>query len=98
MDIVAFNGISCEEKPLEEWAHWVCSHLKPIAKAPGSGEALAVTRILLGCNRSSEVFVFVHGPLPDLSDRAARAPELAQDGTSVSCNRCWCALYLASAL
>ena len=98
MGVVAFNGIPCEEKPLEEWTHWVCSHLKSITKAPGSSEALAVTRILLGRNRSSEVFVFVHGPLPDLSDRAVYVPELAQDGPRISCNRCWCALYPASAL
>jgi hypothetical protein len=95
MSTVVFRGQQCNEQPTEEQAHWVCAHLKPIVSGESTGVPLQVCRILVGCNRSAEVFVVVSGAGTALTsiESSLIAPPLARDGTHITCGTCWVDLH-----
>jgi hypothetical protein len=97
MPTIQFDGTICEEKSPAEWEHWVCPHLKSLLASTTLQSAPRVVRILHGLNKSSEIFVFIAGPLPK-EPAIANFTTLAHEPSRISCNACWCALYAAEAL
>jgi len=99
MTVEFFQGIPCEQRPLDEWEHWVCSHLRPLVNPPGSGQPSEISKILISCNRSTEIFIFATGSVPDAAFLASvNVPDQLRIGQScVSCDTCWSSLYAASA-
>lgn len=97
MALVNFGGRQCYEKPLEEWQHWVCSHLQAVVAAPGAGGAGEVVKVLLSGDKSSEIFIFVRGPIPSAVSVAGPS-ELSFGNSAIGCNKCWSSVYEINAL
>ena len=93
MSTVEFEGQLCYEKPLPEGTHWVCNHLKKLLDSGVLGQSLGIRRILVGGNKSAEVFLFAseHVDVASLPDSVVAAP-LARDGDRIGCNSCWTTL------
>lgn len=91
MDIIEFNGYRCIERPLNEWKKYVCKHLAPYACNPSHESQTAIVRILQDGSKSSEIFLFIKGPLPVVSDRAESPVNGNQ--SVITCNSCWINIY-----
>ncbi|TCV94556.1 hypothetical protein EC912_10339 [Luteibacter rhizovicinus] len=89
MSIVEFEGQLCYEKPLSESAGWICEHLKPLLASNGQRDPPTVLRILVGGNKSSEVFLFASecSDSEFLSDTAVMA-SLIKGRDRIGCNSC----------
>ena len=98
MSIAVFRGIQCEEKPVQVWEHWICTHLKPFINGAATGKPLVVERILVGCNKSSEVFVFVSGALLADIQSSLITPPLTRKDSRISCDTCWVDIYSVEGL
>lgn len=93
MSTIVFEGQPCDEKPLAERGHWICQHLSRFIESIGVDEAALVTRILVGENKSTEIFVFARRPSTlGLQIIPNPAPPLVLDGSRVSCETCWSTL------
>jgi hypothetical protein len=92
--ITAFRGLRCDDLDASQWQHHICAHLKPLIGGQAGAPAMRVAKVLVGCNRTAEVFVFVADAIPPLSafDPAATS-ELQEQLDGIRCNICCCDLY-----
>jgi hypothetical protein len=97
MALVPFFGRQCYDKPLSEWQHWVCPHLRAVVAAPGAGGAAEVVKLLLSGDKSGEIFVFIRGPVPSFASNAASG-ELAFSNAAITCDKCWSSVHSINAL
>jgi hypothetical protein len=100
MELITFQGRQCEEKPISLWQHLICSHLRSIVSAPGSGSPFEVVKIFVGASKSSESFVFIGAAVPQLSSlpTGQASCELSQGHERINCDTCWSSLYAIDAL
>jgi hypothetical protein len=71
----------------------MCRHLRQFIESVGAGEQALVRRILVGANKSTEIFVLARRPLAfGLQANANPEPPLVLDGSRVSCEACWVTL------
>ena len=103
METLRFRNLLCYVHALSDWRHWVCSHLHTIVDAPNSGRDLEIVKILVGCNKSTEVFIFVRGSLASRIDMAkalglSAGKERNSDHHVICCNTCWVTVYPQSVL
>ena len=91
MLIVEFKGFQCHEHPVSEWRRWACEHLAPYVSAPNTGAPSSVVKILQDGSRSSEIFLFVKGPLPQTAERTGS--QLNGNDHVITCNTCWVSVY-----
>jgi len=100
MTITTFRGLKCDDIDASRWDHHLCTHMRPLIDGDAGFGKLHITKMLVGCNRSAEVFAFVSGELPKISVSALAAisPQLQLEQSSICCNSCWCYLHPGSAL
>lgn len=91
--MISFEGQSCDEKPLAESGHWICQHLRQFLDSAAVGKQVAVRRILVGTNKSTEIFVLADRLSGfDTQSMSNLPPPLLRDGSRVSCEECWTTL------
>jgi hypothetical protein len=96
MSIIEFHGYRCLERPLSEWQRYVCKHLRKVVSEPGHSGSSTLVKILQDGSKSSEIFLFVKGPLPSVQE-AVGSP-VKGNGSVITCNSCWINVYGAEEL
>ena len=96
MEVVEFQGVRCIEKPVEDWQRFTCKHLRAIVTDPSNDKPSAVTRLLQDGSRTSEIFIIINGPLPDIEQRDDSP--LIHKHDHISCGQCWINVYASSNL
>lgn len=94
MEIVEFNGYRCVERPISDWQRYTCKHLAGYVSAPGGGKPSSVIKVLQDGSRSSEIFLFVKGPLPSVQE-LEQSP-IKGNSEVITCNSCWINVYVAN--
>ena len=92
MEIVNFNGVRCFEIPKEDWRTYTCQHLLKYISKPGENKDSSIVKILQDGSKSSEVFLFVKGPLPIEINENTDSP-VKISGNCITCNMCWINVY-----
>jgi hypothetical protein len=96
MKIIEFEGYRCTEKPLTDWRNWICKHLEPYVSKPDANSPSSLVCILQDGRKSSEIFLFIKGPLPQITERGT--PLLKANAEVISCNSCWINVYNSTKL
>jgi hypothetical protein len=93
--MITFEDQQCYEKPLAEGGHWICQHLRQFLDSDPVGAQISVRRILVGANKSTEIFVLADRPAGfDPKSISNLQPPLIWDGSRVNCKACWTTLIL----
>tara|TARA_Y100001937_G_C7071282_1_gene308510 strand:- start:638 stop:928 length:291 start_codon:yes stop_codon:yes gene_type:complete len=92
MKIIEFKGYRCFERPIDEWNICVCKHLKPYISKPNENKPSSIVRILQDGSRSSEIFIFIKGPLPNIDQSTSQS--VAANESVITCNSCWINIYV----
>jgi len=90
MSMINVEGQPCDEKPIAGSGHWICQHLRQFLDSDALDEPVAVRRILVGANKSTEIFVLADRPPGFDPQSLANLPSsLLLEGSRVNCEACW---------